>query len=672
MSNLFKDYKILILLYMGTRKRINNKKKRKNKKKTIQKTEQGHEIIQDSTTVSIVTPTQYERLDYLHILIQCILQQDYANIMEWIIVDGTQNNDHKLRGEIDNLRITYPTLPEIVFIEPEETSSKNIGVLRNLYNEKCRGDIIVCMDDDDYYPYNRVSHSVSKLKNSIIEIGGCCNINIYSVQFQKAYLWKRFHLNQGGNASLAYTNKYAKTHFYEDVSCGEEKTFIKNYMGHECEPGKEREQTMIQFDSDKSLMSIAHLSTFNKSKLFAENELRTQQHKFIYHSPFTLEKYVQNPRIMDMYAKLFTKIDTDKDDIAIFYKINGYSVDIDSYTHESEFNQIQLLVNYYHKQGKRITVYTSFKNSTNKIDGINIQDNSTKIINGVSYRNYFTIDSRIKYNKLIVINEESLRLIHELHISYSTLYYIHDTNKPLNHTYIDSVTIDTYITRNHYSIQDIIKQKNCVHIPRGIDTTYIDSIIQKNNLKSSNRNYYRLCYTNAYETGLLPIIQHLYPELKRLQPKIELHLYGSIREGTNPQLIQMIQKNITQEGITDHGICDMETIIQEKHMAGFHVQFIDNPKVDSLSIKESVYCDCMPIISNKYCFKELIGIHFDLSTEEVSSYKNIAHTIHRMLLKMENNKDSIIDLQKKICSDSNKQSLTTMNNVYSIWDSLLL
>jgi glycosyltransferase involved in cell wall biosynthesis len=658
---------------MGQNKRINNKKNKKNKKntQTIQKTSQGHEIIHDPTTVSIVTPTQFERLDYLDILIQCILEQDYANIMEWIIVDGTQNNDHKLRSEIDQLRERYPTLPEIVFIEPEDNSSKNIGVLRNLYNEKCRGDIIVCMDDDDYYPYNRVSHVVSKLKNSFIKIGGCCNINIYSVQFKKVYLWKRFHLNQGGNASLAYTNEYAKTHFYGDVVCGEEKYFIKNYMGHECELGKEREQTMIQFDTDKSLISIAHSSTFDKAKLFAENELREHQHKFIYHSPYTLESYVKNPNIMTMYNALFQKEDTDKDDITIFYKVNGYSIDLHSNTHESEFNQVRLLANHYHEQGMNVTVYTLFNNSTTKKDGINMQDNTTKIIDNVSYRNYFTIDSRITYKKLIVINEQSLKLVYELQLSYDSLYYLHESNKLLDKSYEDKLSIDTYITRNHYSIQDCIKQANCVHIPRGVETKKIDTIIKKNDLQNIERNYYRLCYTNAYETGLLPIIQHLYPELKRLQPTIELHLYGAIREGTNPQLTQMLQRYIPQEGIVDHGICDFETIIREKHTSGFHVNFIDNSKTDSVAVKESIYCECMPIISNKDCFKELVGIHFDLHTAEVASYKKIAHSIHRILLKMEQDKQTIYDLQHKICSVDNKESIPSIHTTLTKWDSVL-
>ena len=651
---------------MGKKNRINNKKK--HKKNNTQKN--GRDIIHDSLTITIATPTQFERTKYLDILIQCILQQDYANILEWIIVDGTQDNEHKLRTYIDHIRKTYKDLPEIVFIEPDENNTKSIGNLRNLYNEKCRGDIIVCMDDDDYYPYNRISHAVFKLKNSIFDIGGCSGLNIYSVQFQKVYLWKRFHLNQGGNASLAYTNKYAKTHFYDNVSCGEEKSFIKNYMGFKCEPGKEREQTMIQFDTDKSLISIAHMSTFNKSKLFAENELREQKNKFIYHSMYTLERYVNNSTIMDMYKKTFNIEHTDKNDLTFFYVRQGRSININQFHQESEFNQLHLLANYYSNQGKCVTVYTNFTNNTIKRDGINIQDDSTKIINNVKYKNYFTIDSRIKYKNIIAIDQSSLILMYELNISYDNLYYIHNSHIPLESKYLNNVTITKFITRNHYSIQDIIKKDNCIHIPRGIDTKLIQNIIDRCKIKNIQKNYYRLCYVNSFENGLLPILQYVYPELKKLQPKIELHVYGSIRDNVVQPLVDMINKHLIQDGIINHGICNTETIIEEKLQSGFHLNFIDYPKMDNLSIKESLYCGCMPLISNKNCFKELIGIHFDLNTQEIISYKKVAHA--RILTNMENNPNSIIELQHKICNEKNKQYITTMDSVYELWNSILL
>ena len=40
-----------------------------------------------------------------------------------------------------------------------------LGAKRNFIHEKCNGSIIVYMDDDDYYPPDRISHAVEKLQN---------------------------------------------------------------------------------------------------------------------------------------------------------------------------------------------------------------------------------------------------------------------------------------------------------------------------------------------------------------------------------------------------------------------------------------------------------------------------------------------------------------------------
>ena len=39
-----------------------------------------------------------------------------------------------------------------------------LGQKRNIMHEKSKGDIIVYMDDDDYYPPQRVSHAVNMLQ----------------------------------------------------------------------------------------------------------------------------------------------------------------------------------------------------------------------------------------------------------------------------------------------------------------------------------------------------------------------------------------------------------------------------------------------------------------------------------------------------------------------------
>ena len=39
-----------------------------------------------------------------------------------------------------------------------------LGRKRNFMHEKTRGEIIVYMDDDDYYPPDRVNHAVNRLR----------------------------------------------------------------------------------------------------------------------------------------------------------------------------------------------------------------------------------------------------------------------------------------------------------------------------------------------------------------------------------------------------------------------------------------------------------------------------------------------------------------------------
>ena len=129
-------------------------KKNKNKKKT------------NLPNVSICTPT-FNRRPFFEGLISCIESQDYPhNKIEWIIVDdGTdcvrdivESEDTKKR--LKNMKIRY-------FYESEKM---DLGKKRNYMHKKCEfkndEDIIVYIDDDDYYPPERVSHSVTKLRTN--------------------------------------------------------------------------------------------------------------------------------------------------------------------------------------------------------------------------------------------------------------------------------------------------------------------------------------------------------------------------------------------------------------------------------------------------------------------------------------------------------------------------
>ena len=101
--------------------------------------------------VSICTPT-FNRRPFIKTLIKCFEHQTYPkDKMEWIIIDdGT-----------DKIEDLVKDIPQVKYYKYDEQMI--LGKKRNLMHEKCNGDIIVYMDDDDYYPPERVSHSVEML-----------------------------------------------------------------------------------------------------------------------------------------------------------------------------------------------------------------------------------------------------------------------------------------------------------------------------------------------------------------------------------------------------------------------------------------------------------------------------------------------------------------------------
>ena len=101
--------------------------------------------------VSVCTPT-FNRRPFITTMIKCFENQTYPrNRMEWIIIDdGT-----------DKIEDIVSHIPYIKYFKYDEKMT--LGKKRNLLNKKATGDIIVYMDDDDYYPPERVSHAVTTL-----------------------------------------------------------------------------------------------------------------------------------------------------------------------------------------------------------------------------------------------------------------------------------------------------------------------------------------------------------------------------------------------------------------------------------------------------------------------------------------------------------------------------
>ena len=130
--------------------------------------------------------------------------------------------------------------------------------LRNNGNNACRGDIIVCMDDDDYYPPTRISHAVHMLTSSSALIAGCSRAYIYFYLTRSFFQSKSFGEGHSTNNCLAYKREYLENHSHEyALSSSEEPSFTNDFT-----------EPMIQLDPMKTIVISGHSqNTVNKEKI---------------------------------------------------------------------------------------------------------------------------------------------------------------------------------------------------------------------------------------------------------------------------------------------------------------------------------------------------------------------------------------------------------------------
>lgn len=200
--------------------------------------------------LSVITPT-YNRSKYFAAALDCYLTQTYPlNRREWIILDdGTE--------QLDEILAKAPAEARIKLIKLTERLT--IGAKRNRLNAEATGDIIVCWDDDDYYPPERLSHiAQSFLQNPRIDLAGSSTMYIYFQDDQSIWQTGPFGPTHATAGTLAYRKRYATAHKYDEtVRFAEETSFLESYRW-----------PMIQLDPRKSILCIAHAAnTYSKDSL---------------------------------------------------------------------------------------------------------------------------------------------------------------------------------------------------------------------------------------------------------------------------------------------------------------------------------------------------------------------------------------------------------------------
>lgn len=218
--------------------------------------------------VSICTPT-FNRRPYIPGIIKCIENQDYPkDKIEWIILDdGT-----------DSIEDLVKHLPYVKYVR--SNIKLTLGKKRNMLNKISVGDVILYMDDDDYYPSERISHAVEVLKTTKAICVGSSLMYIYFSSKDKIYKAGPFGNNHATAATFAFTRKLLNiTSFNENNSISEEKHFLKNYT-----------IPIVQLDSKKTILVMAH--TQNS---FDKNFLLSNKNSGINETNFELNHFVKEP-----------------------------------------------------------------------------------------------------------------------------------------------------------------------------------------------------------------------------------------------------------------------------------------------------------------------------------------------------------------------------------------
>jgi glycosyltransferase involved in cell wall biosynthesis len=218
--------------------------------------------------VSICTPT-FNRRPFIPIMVECFRAQTYPkDRMEWIIVDdGTD----KIKDVLD--KEAHDLLPLIKYFAVDTKMS--LGAKRNFMHTKTKGSIIVYMDDDDYYPPERVEHAVTTLMaNKEALCAGSSEMyilfklddphnptlvsNTNTKKTIKMVQCGPYGPNHATAGTFAFKSRLLDDTRYEDhAALAEEKAFLKNYT-----------IPFVQLDPLKTILVFSHNhNTFDKRKM---------------------------------------------------------------------------------------------------------------------------------------------------------------------------------------------------------------------------------------------------------------------------------------------------------------------------------------------------------------------------------------------------------------------
>jgi len=236
----------------------------------------------DLPLVSIVTPT-YNRRRFIPSLIKMVQTQTYPrDRMEWIVFDDGQEEVEDLFEQATS------ELPTLKFIWSEDKMT--LGEKRNRLNKEARGDIIVAMDDDDFYFPERVEEAVKALQNNPgYRLAGSSEVYMYFTDTKEIWKAGPYFKGHATNGTMAWTKTYADTHQYDEtVAFSEEKSFLEGYKN-----------PLVQLNPKTVMLVMSHSdNTFDKT------ELRTNTNPLLVRTNLKMKDFIKDPELFNFFSTL--------------------------------------------------------------------------------------------------------------------------------------------------------------------------------------------------------------------------------------------------------------------------------------------------------------------------------------------------------------------------------
>ena len=232
--------------------------------------------------VSIVTPT-YNRRRFIPSLIKMVQQQTYPrDRIEWIIYDDGQEPIGDL------IEAARSSLPKTVYIFNEDKMT--LGEKRNKLNQEAKGDIIVAMDDDDFYFPDRISAAVDALqKNLTVDLAGSSKVFMFFTDTKEIYTIGPYFKSHATNGTMAWRKRYAMSRRYDEtVAFAEEKSFLEEYKN-----------PLVQLDPMKVMLVMSHSdNTFDKT------QLRNNTNPLIKKLSKKLSDFIKDPVLLQAFSSI--------------------------------------------------------------------------------------------------------------------------------------------------------------------------------------------------------------------------------------------------------------------------------------------------------------------------------------------------------------------------------